>query len=147
MHNYVITCLVPRRLKFGRKRDCKAIKEYRAMGTLQSLSIFHCESARTRLGTGQCNHQHMFFSGKDDVTRDDSQRRFLAQHSVAALLRHCFEHFQHCSNIEPLECSSLRIVSCNTTLKRSLYIHDTSLCTHSFFPNVLHRVGDSGTDN
>ena len=22
-HNYVITCLVPRRLKFGRKRDCK----------------------------------------------------------------------------------------------------------------------------
>ena len=61
MHNYVITCLVPRRLKFGRKRDCKAIEEYRAMGTLQSLSIFHCESARTRLGTRQCNHQHMFF--------------------------------------------------------------------------------------
>ena len=28
---------------------------------------------------------------KGDVTRDDSQRRFLAQHSVATLLRHCFE--------------------------------------------------------
>ena len=25
-----------------------------------------------------------------DVTRDDSQRRFLVQHRVAALLRHCF---------------------------------------------------------
>jgi len=28
---------------------------------------------------------------KGDVTRDDSQRRFLAQHSVATLYRHCFE--------------------------------------------------------
>ena len=36
---------------------------------------------------------------KGDVTRDDSQRRFLARHSVATLLRHCFEWLQHCSNI------------------------------------------------
>ena len=28
---------------------------------------------------------------KGDVTRYDSQRRFLAQHSIATLLRHCFE--------------------------------------------------------
>ena len=28
---------------------------------------------------------------KGDVTRNDSQRRFLAQHSVATLLRYCFE--------------------------------------------------------
>ena len=28
---------------------------------------------------------------KGDVTRDDSQRRFLAQHGVTTLLRHCFE--------------------------------------------------------
>ena len=28
---------------------------------------------------------------KDDVTRDDSQRQFLAQHSVATLLQCCFE--------------------------------------------------------
>ena len=28
---------------------------------------------------------------KGDVTRDDLQRRFLAQHRVATLLRHCFE--------------------------------------------------------
>ena len=26
-----------------------------------------------------------------DVTRDDSQRRFLIQHSITTLLRHCFE--------------------------------------------------------
>ena len=34
---------------------------------------------------------------KGDVTRDDSQRRFLAQQSVATLLRHCFG----CYNIVP----------------------------------------------
>ena len=28
---------------------------------------------------------------KGDVTRDDSQRRLLAQHSVTTLLQHCFE--------------------------------------------------------
>ena len=32
---------------------------------------------------------------KDDFTRDDSQRRFLAQHSVATLLRRCFGWLQH----------------------------------------------------
>ena len=40
-----------------------------------------------------------------DVTRDDLQRRFLAQHRVAALLQHCFERLQHCSNIASL-CSA-----------------------------------------
>ena len=43
-------------------------------------------------------------SCKGDLTRDDSQRRSLAQHSVAALLRHCFELtvitlFQHCNSV------------------------------------------------
>ena len=39
---------------------------------------------------------------KGDVTRDDSQRRFLAQPSVASLLRHCFmvaTLFQHCNAV------------------------------------------------
>ena len=35
----------------------------------------------------------------------DSQRRFLAQHSVASLLRHCFEWLQHCSDITTLCCA------------------------------------------
>ena len=39
---------------------------------------------------------------KGDVTRDDSQRPLLAQHSVVTLLRHCFEWLQHCSNIATL---------------------------------------------
>ena len=41
---------------------------------------------------------------KGDVTRDDSQRRFSAQHSVATLLRHCFEWLQHCSSIATMSC-------------------------------------------
>ena len=43
-----------------------------------------------------------------DVTRHDSQRRFLAQHSVATFLRHCFESFQHCSDIASLSCAKTR---------------------------------------
>ena len=45
---------------------------------------------------------------KGDVTRDDSQRRFLAQHSVATLLRHCFEWLQLCSSIATLCCAKNR---------------------------------------
>ena len=33
---------------------------------------------------------------------------FLAQHSVAALLQHCFEWLQHCSNIVALFCAKNR---------------------------------------
>ena len=57
-----------------------------------------------------------------DVTRDDSQRRFLAQHSVATLLRQCFEWLQHSVpvhyNAGLRRKSSLRIVPCNITLTR-----------------------------
>ena len=45
---------------------------------------------------------------KGDVTRDDSQRRFSAQHSVATLLRHCFEWLQHCSSIATMSCAKNR---------------------------------------
>ena len=40
-----------------------------------------------------------------DVTRNDSQQQFLVLHSIATLLRHCFEWLQHCSNIATL-CSA-----------------------------------------
>ena len=43
-----------------------------------------------------------------DVTRIDSQRRFLAQHSVATLLRYCFQWLQHCSNIATMCCAENR---------------------------------------
>ena len=45
---------------------------------------------------------------KDDVTRNESQRQLLAQHSVATLLLHCFEYAQHCSNITTLCCAKNR---------------------------------------
>ena len=45
---------------------------------------------------------------KGDVTRDDSQRRRLAQHSVATLLRHCLEWLQLCSSIETMSCAKNR---------------------------------------
>ena len=43
-----------------------------------------------------------------EVTRDDLQRRLLAQYSVAILLRHCFEWLPHCSNIATLCCAKTR---------------------------------------
>ena len=49
--------------------------------------------------------RRLTFQTKGDVTRGDSQRRFLAQHSIAALLQHCFEWLQHCSNIARLCCA------------------------------------------
>ena len=45
---------------------------------------------------------------KGDVTRDDSQRRFSAQHSVTTLLRHCFEWLQHCCSIATMSCAKNR---------------------------------------
>ena len=53
-----------------------------------------------------------------DVTRDDSPRRFLAQHS-AAMLGQCCNHSQQCCNALLGLKSSLRIVSCNVTLRQS----------------------------
>ena len=44
------------------------------------------------------------------MTRDKSQRRFLAQHSVAPLLPHCFEWLQRWSNIATMCCTKNRRV-------------------------------------
>ena len=58
----------------------------------------------------------------------DVTGRFLAQHSVATLLRPCFEWLQHCSNICNAvlrQKSSLRIVPCNITFK--VYRHQQTL--------------------
>ena len=38
----------------------------------------------------------------------DLQRRFLTQHIISRLLRHCFEWLQHCSNIAALCCAKSR---------------------------------------
>ena len=56
-----------------------------------------------------------------DVTRDDSQRRFLAQHSVA-MLEQCCNYSKQCrDNVATLCCA--KIVSCNITFRKpKLYI-------------------------
>ena len=48
---------------------------------------------------------------KGDVTREDPQRRFLAQHSVATLLRHCFEKLQPCSNTAMPCCAKIVVAN------------------------------------
>ena len=60
-------------------------------------------------GSEKSEREHVrHFLHKGDVTRDDSQRRFLAQHNIKALLRHCLEWLQHCSNIATLCCAENR---------------------------------------
>ena len=51
------------------------------------------------------------FSFKVDVTRDDSQRRFLAQHSVAMLEQYRNNSKQRRNNVE--HCVALKIVVAN----------------------------------
>ena len=45
---------------------------------------------------------------KGDVTWDDLRRRFLAQHIISTLLRHCFEWWQHCFKVATLCCAKNR---------------------------------------
>ena len=50
----------------------------------------------------------MLIGSKGDLTRDDSQRRFLAQHSVA-MLEQCCNHSKQChNNVETLYCAKNR---------------------------------------
>ena len=56
-------------------------------------------------------------NAKGDVTRDDSQRRFLAQHSVVTLFRMVTTVFQHCNAGLRLKLS-LRIVACDIIFKQ-----------------------------
>ena len=65
-----------------------------------------------------------------DVTRGDSQRRLLAQHSVATLLQRCFKWLQHFSNTatqccaKNLRCESSCVTS--PTLRRCYTIRFTT---------------------
>ena len=54
---------------------------------------------------------------ESDVTQDDSPQWFLAQHSTATLLQHCFESLQHCSNIATMCCAKNRC--CESSLVTS----------------------------
>ena len=48
------------------------------------------------------------FTRQGDATWDDWQRRFLAHHSIATLLWHCFEWSQHWFNIATVCCTKNR---------------------------------------
>ena len=54
----------------------------------------------------------LFCMAKGDVTRKDPQRRFLVQHSVATLMRHCYDIVSNSYNIVPTSqrCVALKIV-------------------------------------
>ena len=43
-----------------------------------------------------------------DVSRDNSQRRFLAQYIVTTMFWYCFEWLQHCFNIATMCCAENR---------------------------------------
>ena len=59
-----------------------------------------------------------------DVTRDDLQRRFLAQHRVAALLQHCFERLQHCFNIALKQNKAILMWRVKVMLQETIYNDD-----------------------
>ena len=54
---------------------------------------------------------------KGDITRDDLQQRFLAQHSFATLLQHCFKWLQHCCNIVSNGCNIVATLQRRVVLK------------------------------
>ena len=53
-------------------------------------------------------HESVKHGTKGDVTRDNSQRRFLAQHSVAMLEQYCNYSKQCCNNVATLCCAKNR---------------------------------------
>ena len=54
----------------------------------------------------------LFCTTKGDVTRGDSQRRFLAQHSLE-MLEQCCNYSKHCRNNMLQHCVALKIVVAN----------------------------------
>ena len=48
-----------------------------------------------------CSTTMLFCMAKGDVTREDPQRRFLVQHSVATLMQHCCDIVSNSYNIVP----------------------------------------------
>ena len=59
-----------------------------------------------------CSTTMLFCVAKGDVTREDPQRRFLVQHSVATLMQHCCDIVSNSYNIVPTlqRCVALKIV-------------------------------------
>ena len=87
---------------------------------------------------------------KGDVTRDDLQRRFLAQHSVAMLKQCCSYSKQCCNNVAAIRknvatmlqrCVALKIVVANLLVKLLFSSCRCALITlSSFHPGVYQSL-------
>ena len=84
--------------------ECRQEKE-KSMKALCMYAIFPIITKKTLLRTVYLDASKTFCG---EAKRDDSQRRFLAQHSVATLLLHCFEWLQHCFSVAMLCCAKIR---------------------------------------
>ena len=80
---------------------------------------------------------------KGDVTRDDLQRRFLTQLIISTLLQHCFEGFQHCSNIATLCCAKSRACESSRLCYTGRFATANFNATHHFsiVPTLLRSAG------
>ena len=108
IHRAMKVTVIP--IVIGALKNCKSlIWEF---DCLTFVEVHSCQSSLVLLiSYGKC------CVCKGDVKRDDSQQRFLVQHSVATMLRHCLEWLQHCSNIATLCCAKNR--HCESSLVTS----------------------------
>ena len=81
---------------------------------------------------------------KGDVTRDDSQRRFLAQHSVA-MLEQCCNYSKQCrNNIATLCCAKKsRCESSRVTSPYECRPDDDRIVSHDAFFQKHHAISQS----
>ena len=77
----------------GNRTSCRPIR---------SVIIFLVRDFKTNRTPATRSPDFVYWELEDDVTREDSRRRFLAQHSDATLLPHCFEWSKHWSSIASL---------------------------------------------
>ena len=81
-----------------------------------------CESSRVTSPLVLHDFIH-FFLYKGDVTRDDSKRRFLAQHSVA-ILEQCCNHSKQCGNNDATMCGAKSRLCESSRVTSPLVLHD-----------------------
>ena len=114
--------VVGEHLKFERK-DVWDMKWADVSCIVGSLS----KSFRASHNSVTIQRRRRFREPKGDVTRDDSQRRFLAQHSVATLEQCCYHSKQCRNNVATLccarnrRCESSTVTSPLTELQSLMY--------------------------
>ena len=92
--------------------------------------LSHLKQCRNNVATLCCAKNRRSFKG--DVTRDDLQRRFLVQHSIA-MLEQCWSHLkQRRNNVAALCCAkNRRCESSRLTSPSKVMLHET-ICNDDF---------------